>query len=111
VVAGRLTHELQTERGLSSGFLSGFSDEGALQKQRQITDEVLGVARASSQGPFTEQLGALSTRLGDLRKRVDARALQAPEAVQGYSGEIAILLNGLDAARASSEVRALQALL
>jgi methyl-accepting chemotaxis protein len=111
VVAGRLTHELQTERGLSSGFLSGSSDEGALQKQRQITDEVLGVARASSQGPFTEQLGALSTRLGDLRKRVDARALQAPEAVQGYSGEIAILLNGLDAARASSEVRALQALL
>ncbi|MDE3034167.1 MAG: methyl-accepting chemotaxis protein, partial [Acidobacteriota bacterium] len=111
VMAGRLAHELQAERGLSSGFLSGSSDGAALQQQRQVTDKSLAAARATSQGGSTEQLDALSSRLEGLRKQVDARAFEAPEAIQDYSREIATLLNGLDAARASSAVRALQALL
>ena len=111
VMAGRLTHELQAERGLSSGFLSGSSDEVTLREQRQATDKVLSAARTLVQGGSMDQVDALSVRLGGLRKQVDARAIQAPEAIQGYSREIAILLDGLDAARASSEVRALQALL
>jgi len=112
VWVGRLTHELQAERGLSSGFLSGASsDEAALQAQRQATDKILGGARDAAGAGSLEQQEALSARLGGLRKQVDARAIQAPEAIQAYSREIATLLDGLDAARASSEVQALQALL
>ncbi|HJW72519.1 MAG TPA: methyl-accepting chemotaxis protein [Geothrix sp.] len=110
VSTGQVVHDLQAERGLSSGFLSGAPNAEALKTQRQKADETLALARKTAQPAALAQLTSLSARLQALRGQVDSRTLTAPDAVASYSGEIADLLDGLDLSQAGAEARALQRL-
>jgi methyl-accepting chemotaxis protein len=109
VVTGRVVHELQAERGLSSGFLSGAADGAARGKQRLATDQVMNASRDA--GEIGAAVAPLMEWLTALRSQVDARALDPAATVQAYSREISLLLGGLDAVHATSEAQALQRLM
>lgn len=108
VNTGRIVHALQTERGLSSGFLSGASNTDALKAQRKRADEALAAALGELDKEGQARLQGLSGRLEPLRGQVDNRALPAPAAVASYSREIAELLNELQLTQAGPQAQALQ---
>ena len=74
IAAGNFVHEVQKERGLTNALLAGSGAATELSAQRAATDRS-GAGSAE-----------LLAQVQDLRKRVDARALAAPEAFRQYTG-------------------------
>lgn len=111
---GQLVHELQSERGMSAGFLASGGSEAtaaALKGQRIKTDEmmarseqtVIHLSAALAQGdpsnsatPLT--LAALSQALMGKRKEIDGKTISSGVAIQWYSGRIAELIDTVDLA-------------
>lgn len=111
---GQLVHELQSERGMSAGFLASGGSEAtaaALKGQRIKTDEmmarseqtVIHLSAALAQGdpsnsatPLT--LAALSQALMGKRKEIDGKTISSGVAIQWYSGRIAELIDTVDRA-------------
>jgi hypothetical protein len=101
VVIGNLVHELQKERGLSTGYIANpAQDQQGLHDQRIVVNRLLtqwhnvsgsldltGHAAASR-----ESARVLVHSLGDLRADVLARSIPFPKAVEAYSETIAALL-------------------
>lgn len=95
--ASHLVHELQRERGLSSGYLGGNSDfASALQRQHETTDqqrqnfqaeldrfnsEQYGQSLAQSLHQISDQLA----QLDELRRKVTQRVITAGDAINAYS--------------------------
>ncbi|POZ61890.1 methyl-accepting chemotaxis protein [Chromobacterium alticapitis] len=99
--ASQLIHDLQTERGLSNGFLSGQATAlpQALQTARANADKSLaGFASASGEqgdARLDARLGALNGQLqalAQLRADVERRGVAAPGAFAAYSKDIDALI-------------------
>ncbi|AOZ49827.1 methyl-accepting chemotaxis protein [Chromobacterium vaccinii] len=95
--SSQLIHDLQTERGLSNGFLSGQAAAlpPPLQAARANGDKSLaGFASASGElgdSRLKETLGALNSQLqglAQLRADVEKRGIAAPDAFAAYSKDI-----------------------
>ncbi len=94
VLTGGLIHQLQSERGLTAGFIGaqGAAEAAqALQRQRAQTDARLqafraGLARESAElAPLLDELVRL---LAETRGKADTQALDAPTAIGWYTGQI-----------------------
>lgn len=95
IQVNRLVHELQKERGLSSGLISsqGKSFGSALQEQRGFTDQAIAQLQAETDSPV-RQAGVLAvavrqsldelTGLVDLRQRISALKISRDAAVDRY---------------------------
>jgi methyl-accepting chemotaxis protein len=109
-VLGQLVHQLQSERGLSAGFLaSGGSEATAkiLKEQRIKTDAILTQATstvqrlmsgAASQANSSSQplkLQALRDALTSQRQAIDARAVAGGAAIKWYSDRINALIDAV----------------
>jgi hypothetical protein len=110
---GQLVHELQSERGMSAGFLASGGSEAtatALKAQRLKTDTILGqasqtvtyltapsVENASANAP-EQGLTALRQSLTLKRQEIDNKALTGAVAIQWYSGRISTLIDTIDRA-------------
>ncbi|NHR05471.1 methyl-accepting chemotaxis protein [Chromobacterium haemolyticum] len=103
VAAGssQLIHDLQTERGLSNGFLSGqaVSLPPPLLQARSVSDKDLAAFRDEATNHVASNLAgdlsALSGQLdglSQLRDSVEKRAMPAAEAFAAYSGRIDALI-------------------
>lgn len=103
VASGNLIHELQKERGLSSGFLASkgekFRDD--LQKQRQTVDAMLKklqetvTAQGSSVDALKKELDTVREQAGNLpatRSAVDSQSIDAKAAIGFYTGLIGACL-------------------
>lgn len=114
---GQLVHELQSERGMTAGFLASGGSEAtamALKGQRVKTDAILGQATqtvtyltapsaassaAGSAANAPEQgLAALRQSLTLKRQEIDNKALTGGVAIQWYSGRISSLIDNIDQA-------------
>ncbi len=108
-----LVHELQKERGLTSGMLAGSSDgvTPAVEKQRVISDASRGVLRSSGEAALrSDAAGHLQTAwrttltaldsLATLRSAANARRLDAPASTAAYTRMIERVL-ALEAATAT----------
>ncbi|QEL56021.1 methyl-accepting chemotaxis protein [Chromobacterium paludis] len=96
--ASQLIHDLQTERGLSNGFLSGKAGAPppALQAARANSDKALAryAAAQADSGP-DPQAGALNGQLqalGPLRADIEQRRIAAADAFAAYSRDIDSLI-------------------
>jgi methyl-accepting chemotaxis protein len=102
---GVLVHELQKERGMSSGYIGskGANFAAELPKQRAVSDSAaaalnqrLAAFDAAAYGAaLQDKLKQSAAALGDLsgkRQAVDSLAIPAPEAISYYSKTIASLL-------------------
>ncbi len=101
VTALSLVRELQSERGLTNGLLAG-GDEAARQRvadQRRKADTALATYRdavARLSGTTLASFADTDTRLAglaDIRRRVDAKAITAPESLDWYTGTITSLID------------------
>ena len=114
---GQLVHELQSERGMTAGFLASGGNEAttaALKAQRLKSDEKLvqatqTVKRLSNAGttgappnPADQSLAALRQALSAKRQEVDAKALAGGVAIQWYSGRISAIIDTIDSAVADA---------
>jgi methyl-accepting chemotaxis protein len=106
---GDLIHELQKERGTSSGFLTSrgqtFREElpqrraetdGALRAANTALAEMRGLAVASG---LSQELAAIETSLrglASLRSRVDRLDIPVPEMAAAYTAAIASLIRPID---------------
>lgn len=104
--AGAVVHELQKERGLTSGFLSskGHVFVTELPAQRLVVDQKIVElkafldlnAQAINQSKFlTENLSEIRnnlTRLLEMRSQVNELKILAPDAIKFYTNTIAVLL-------------------
>jgi methyl-accepting chemotaxis protein len=103
VQAGRVVHEIQKERGLTNALLSGNGQPEGVAAQRQATDAKLSGLKDSP-----------APRLLDLRTKVDARSISAPDAFKEYTGIVSGLLSGTEFlsadAKADRGLRALNSL-
>ncbi|VEB44360.1 Nitrate and nitrite sensing [Chromobacterium violaceum] len=99
--SSQLIHDLQTERGLSNGFLSGqaASLPPPLQAARANSDKSLAAFTAVSgelgDSRLSERLGALNGQLqglAQLRADVEKRGIAAPDAFSSYSKDIDALI-------------------
>ncbi|WP_395023262.1 bacteriohemerythrin [Dongia sp.] len=102
---GDLVHELQKERGMSSGFIGskGAKFANELPEQRKAADAALSAFNAAI-GAFpatefgqsmTDRIAASTAALGRLaalRQSVSDLAISAPEMADGYSATIASLI-------------------
>ncbi|NHZ45749.1 methyl-accepting chemotaxis protein [Desulfovibrio sp. XJ01] len=121
VTVGDVAHELQKERGLSSGFLASRGERFGpdMAAQRRDSDSALGKLRArlrvfQAEGfpPETRAaLGKVESELGGIdgkRREVDALALKPAGIIASYSETITSLLEvNAFISRASSEPRVL----
>ncbi|MGL5447658.1 MAG: methyl-accepting chemotaxis protein [Rhabdaerophilum sp.] len=110
---GDLVHELQKERGSSSGFVSAFSDKPDHQRRmleiRSATNAALKTFNTSFEkvrdaGLINERTRkivlaheALSKELPMIRERIMAEQARVPELVQFYTGLIDNLIEGVSA--------------
>ncbi len=117
---GALVHELQTERGLSAGFLAGkgqrFRDE--LGSQRAKSDKLLAQYQAESadqgraaalaplRAPIEEAAKALTATVGR-RAQIDDLTLPGAESFAGYTSAIDRLLAIVGKAAEQAELRAI----
>jgi methyl-accepting chemotaxis protein len=99
VASGNLIHELQKERGLTSGFLAskGAKNGDELQKQRQLSDGMLHkmqetiAAQAGKTEAIKKALDAVAEKIGKLketRSAIDSQSLDAKTALGYYTGLI-----------------------
>jgi methyl-accepting chemotaxis protein len=110
---GQLVHELQSERGMSAGFLASGGSEAtttALKAQRiksdallaQATQTVTHLKNIASPGatvnPADQGLAALRQALTAKRQEIDAKALAGGAAIQWYSGRISAIIDTIDSA-------------
>lgn len=93
-LTGDLVHQLQSERGLSGGFIGarGAAQVGeTLKRQRTQSDQrLLALREALPAGAAVqlEMLDELAKGLSDTRAKVDALTLDAPTAVGWYSAQV-----------------------
>lgn len=110
---GLLVHELQSERGMTAGFLASGGSEAtaaALKAQRlksdamltQATQTVTHLKNAATPGatvlPADQGLAPLRQALTAKRQEVDAKALAGGAAIQWYSGRISAIIDAIDSA-------------
>jgi methyl-accepting chemotaxis protein len=110
---GQLVHELQSERGMTAGFLASGGSEAtanALKAQRVKTDGTLVqatqtvthlksvVAAGGAVNPADQGLLALGQALTAKRQEVDAKVMAGGVAIQWYSGRISALIDTIDSA-------------
>jgi methyl-accepting chemotaxis protein len=110
---GQLVHELQSERGMTAGFLASGGNEAttnALKAQRAKTDNTLTQATqtvlhlksiaptGAAANPADQGLQALRQALTTKRQEVDSKTIQGGLAVQWYSGRISALIDTIDSA-------------
>lgn len=110
---GQLVHELQSERGMTAGFLASGGSEAtanALKVQRVKTDGMLGQATqtvthltaassdSTSVDASEQSLAALRQSLTLKRQEIDNKALSGGAAIQWYSGRISVLIDTIDKA-------------
>ncbi len=110
---GQLVHELQSERGMTAGFLASGGSEAtttALKAQRLKSDSMLAQAVQSvtllksasstspNANPADQSLAALRQALTAKRQEVDAKALPGGAAIQWYSGRISAIIDTIDSA-------------
>jgi methyl-accepting chemotaxis protein len=114
---GLLVHELQSERGMTAGFLASGGSEAtatALKAQRLKTDSMMAqatqyVTHLRSVGmagvapnPADQNLAALRQALNAKRQEVDAKAMAGGVAIQWYSSRIGALIDTIDSAVADA---------
>lgn len=114
---GQLVHELQSERGMTAGFLASGGSEAtaaALKAQRVKSDGMLAQATqivthlksvnisGAAANPADQGLAALRHALTAKRQEVDAKALPGGAAIQWYSGRISALIDTIDSAVADA---------
>ena len=114
---GQLVHELQSERGMTAGFLASGGSEAtatALKAQRLKSDAILGQAAQtvtyltapsanSSAANASEQgLSALRQSLTLKRQEIDNKAMTGAVAIQWYSGRISTIIDTIDQAVGSA---------
>jgi hypothetical protein len=110
-----LLHELQMERGLSSGYIASngkvFADD--LVRQRRLTDEARAMAERSllndeNLNAYLEARHAFAIndlqRIADLRQRVDALMLSREVTVDRYSSMIDMLFDVMGASLVTDDV-------
>jgi methyl-accepting chemotaxis protein len=112
-VLGQLVHELQSERGMTAGFLASGGSEAtatALKAQRLKSDSMLAQATqtvthlknvatpGANTNPADQSLASLRQALTAKRQEVDAKALAAGVAIQWYSGRISAIIDTIDSA-------------
>ncbi len=110
---GQLVHELQSERGMTAGFLASGGSEAtttALKAQRLKSDSMLAQAVQTvthlknvsttnpNANPADQSLAALRQALTAKRQEVDAKALPGGAAIQWYSGRISAIIDTIDSA-------------
>jgi methyl-accepting chemotaxis protein len=110
---GLLIHELQSERGMTAGFLASGGSEAtteALKAQRvksdtmltQATQTVTHLKNVATPGatvhPADQGLTALRQALTAKRQEIDAKALAGGAAIQWYSGRISAIIDTIDSA-------------
>jgi methyl-accepting chemotaxis protein len=110
---GLLVHELQSERGMTAGFLASGGSEAtaaALKAQRlksdamltQATQTVTHLKNVATPGatvhPADQGLDPLRQALTAKRQEVDAKALAGGAAIQWYSGRISAIIDTVDSA-------------
>jgi methyl-accepting chemotaxis protein len=107
MIAG-IVHELQKERGTSAGFVNSkdAAMADAVRNQRPLSDKVLAnwprivaLGQADAGTLFAQQIEAASSKLaalGDLRKKIDALAVTAPQSAEYFSSTISILIAAID---------------
>jgi methyl-accepting chemotaxis protein len=116
-IVSSFIHDVQKERGMTAGYLSGGLAETELRTQRAKTDAQAAATKASQaksmlppelQAQITQAFAALES----LRPRVDQKAIKPEEAIAGYSaivGELLALYTGVSErttiAKASAEMR------
>jgi len=107
-VLGQLVHQLQSERGMSAGFLASGGSEAtakALKEQRVKTDATMTLATstvtrmmavsatpASGQLPPAMNLAALAEALVAQRQAIDAKTVSGGAAIKWYSDRIHTLV-------------------
>lgn len=113
-IIGHLVHELQSERGMTAGFLASGGSEAtasALKGQRAKTDAMLTEATqavthlidtAAGTEPPQASLVALRQALTAKRQEVDGQVVSGGAAVQWYSGRIGVLIDTIDSAVADA---------
>ena len=114
---GHLVHELQSERGMTAGFLASGGSEAtanALKAQRLKSDSMLAqatqtvthlksvAAPGANANPADQGLAALRQALTAKRQEVDAKAIAGGAAIQWYSGRISALIDTVDGAVANA---------
>jgi methyl-accepting chemotaxis protein len=113
---GQLVHELQSERGMTAGFLASGGSEAtaaALKAQRVKSDNTLAQATQSvthlksvttgaAVNPADQSLTALRQALTTKRQEVDAKALAGGAAIAWYSVRISALIDTIDSAVADA---------
>jgi methyl-accepting chemotaxis protein len=109
-ILGQLVHELQSERGMTAGFLASGGSEAtatALKGQRSKTDAILSEATASvthlisaepASAPSEANLATLRQTLTGKRQEIDGQLLAGGVAIQWYSGRISVLIDSIDSA-------------
>jgi len=110
---GQLVHELQSERGMTAGFLASGGSEAtttALKAQRLKSDSMLAQAVQTvthlknvsttnpNANPADQSLAALRQALTAKRQEVDTKALPGGAAIQWYSGRISAIIDTIDSA-------------
>ena len=117
-VLGQLVHQLQSERGMSAGFLASGGSEAAakvLKEQRLKTDATLTQAIRTVQRLMSDtaaqadisaqpmmKLPALSEALAAQRSAIDAKAVTGGAAIKWYSDRITALVGTVYSAVAAS---------
>ena len=110
---GQLIHEMQSERGMTAGFLASGGSEAtanSLKAQRLKTDAQLAQATQSvvhlkyvvtpgaTANPADQGMLALRQALTAKRQEVDAKAVAGGAAIGWYSGRISALVDTIDSA-------------
>ncbi len=110
---GQLIHEMQSERGMTAGFLASGGSEAtanSLKAQRLKTDAQLAQATQSvvhlkyvltpgaTANPADQGMPALRQALTAKRQEVDAKAVAGGAAIGWYSGRISALVDTIDSA-------------
>jgi len=110
---GQLIHEMQSERGMTAGFLASGGSEAtanSLKAQRLKTDAQLAQATQSvvhlkyvvtpgaTANPADQGMLALRQALTAKRQEVDAKAVAGGAAIGWYSGRISALIDTIDSA-------------
>ena len=95
VALSALIHELQRERGLSSGFLAsnGATFLDLMQQQRRLTDVVLGITTDSNLLPISDTaVRSDLLQINNLRDLINRRLISRDAQVDRYSDMINLLL-------------------
>ena len=96
IVTSAAVHEMQKERGKSSLFLNGKTDEADLKNQQQVATQkrelILPAAEELGSG-FYSVIQELLHKHDELRKAVLSKSLNASESTEQFSNLIATLIN------------------